>query len=73
MEDFIDNKREKENTIIFVEGISDLAFLSLLMNVKGIMKMLNLGTVKMYNLCIFFFLVFFGFFQMEVVWWVATL
>ena len=32
MEDFIDNKREKENTIIFVEGISDLAFLSLLMN-----------------------------------------
>ncbi len=73
MEDFTDNKREKENTIIFVEGISDLAFLSLLMNVKGIMKMLNLGTVKMYNLCIFFFLVFFGFFQMEVVWWVATL
>ena len=62
MEDFTDNKREKENTIIFVEGISDLAFLSLLMNVKGIMKMLNLGTVKMYNLCIFFFLVFFGFF-----------
>ena len=55
MEDFTDNKREKENTIIFVEGISDLAFLSLLMNVKGIMKMLNLGTVKMYNLCIFFF------------------
>ena len=73
MEDFTDNKREKENTIIFVEGISDLAFLSLLMNVKGIMKMLNLGTVKMYNLCIFFFLVFFGFFQMEVVWWVVTL
>ena len=73
MEDFTDNKREKENTIIFVEGISDLAFLSLLMNVKGIMKMLNLGTVKMYNLCIFFFLVFFGFFHMEVVWWVATL
>ena len=73
MEDFTDNKREKENTIIFVEGISDLAFLSLLMNVKGIMKMLNLGTVKMYNLCIFFFLVFFGFFLMEVVWWVATL
>ena len=32
MEDFTDNKREKENTIIFVEGISDLAFLSLLMN-----------------------------------------
>ena len=61
MEDFIDNKREKENTIIFVEGISDLAFLSLLMNVKGIMKMLNLGTVKMYNLCIFFFWCFSAF------------
>ena len=68
MEDFIDNKREKENTIIFVEGISDLAFLSLLMNVKGIMKMLNLGTVKMYNLCIFFFLTrFCVFLKFEVV------